>query len=220
MTLAQVERFVRESTHEKWTWDRITVLGGEPALHPDFLDMLSLIQTYRNPSSTTTFRVISNGFGETVNAVLSRVREPWQILNTHKTHVSPRFSAYNLAPIDDLTYRDHDFSAGCAVTEWCGLGLTRYGFYACGAGASVDRVFGMDIGLKSLRDVNPTSVKAQLQKLCRFCGHYSDFDAKVELIRRGGSGRPDSWSPEAAISPSWAAAYEAYRQSRPSLRLY
>ena len=220
MTLGQIERFVRESTAERWVWDRITVLGGEPTLHPDFLGILSELLAYRNPTSTTTFRIITNGFGDDVNAVLPRVGEPWQILNTHKTRDSPRFSAYNLAPIDDPACRDDDFSAGCAVTQWCGLGLTRYGFYACGAGASVDRVFGMDIALKSLRDVSPVTVRAQLERLCRFCGHFSDFGAKVELVRRGGSGHPVTWSSEPAISPAWAAAYEAYRRSRPSLSLY
>ena len=77
----------------------------------------------------------------------------------------------------------------------------------CGAGASVDRVFGFDIGQKGLSSVNDTILKNQLKLLCRYCGHYKE-NFGTDIISKE------------KMSASWKKAYEEYTIAEPKLSLY
>ena len=77
-----------------------------------------------------------------------------------------------MASIDLEEYKDADFTVGCEIPDRCGIGLNRYGYYACCPGANCDRVFGFDIGLKSLSDVNEEALKKQRNILCKYCGYF------------------------------------------------
>jgi Radical SAM superfamily/4Fe-4S single cluster domain len=220
MTVEQISRFVDESIDLDWGWERITVLGGEPTLHPTFWDLLSVLGQYRHHNPTTIFRIYSNGFGKAVQKTLCKMPPWFEIKNTNKTRRSPLFSAYNVAPIDLPEYDREDFTKACVITSWCGLGLTRYGYYPCGAGASLDRVFGFDIGIKRLADVTQDRLKEQLRVLCARCGHYRDFDARVEYIQQRDERLLVGWTNEERISPTWAIAYKNYKLRPPGLSLY
>jgi hypothetical protein len=116
------------------------------------------------------------------------------------------FNSYNLAPADDTRFANDNFTRGCRIVSECGIGLTRYGFYLCGAGASVDRVFGFGIGISSLREVTRRRLFAQRGTLCRLCGHYKGKDLKVHIGEE--------------VSENWVRAYSKYRVNQPRLRLY
>ncbi len=112
-----------------------------------------------------------------------------------------------MAPIDIDRFRHDDFSRGCFATEYCGLALTRYGYYCCAPGSAVDRVFGFDIGLKSLSSVTDGALKDQFRFLCRYCGIFKyNYDEKRVTTEE--------------VSPSWRDAFAKYRMERPTLTLY
>ena len=117
------------------------------------------------------------------------------------------FVSYNVAPIDLPEYQKKDFSRGCWITNICGLGLTRYGFYPCGAGASLDRVFGFDIGVKSLNEMDISRMQNLLPRLCQLCGHFKE-NYETKLIS------------DEEISETWKQAYQQYRVKKPWLSLY
>ncbi len=239
MSVVQVRKFVDESIALNWRWAQITLLGGEPTLHPHFDQIVGTLAVYHAHEPSTAFRVLSNGYGERVNAVLGSLPQWIACVVTHKDpRVRPTFSPVNLAPRDAAGAETADFSTGCSITELSGLGLSRYGYYPCGPGASIDRVFGFDIGIKSLSEVTPERLKAQLRLLCGFCGHFTHFDvpsleariahnerrfpdgmgeaARVILLREV----TDVWTSQEVISPSWKDAYEEYRKARPLLSTY
>jgi hypothetical protein len=220
MTLAQISRFVDESIDLDWRWERITILGGEPTLHPDLVQIFETLKIYKDKFPSAECRLYTNGYGPRVNRVLGQIPEWVVVFNTQKGPVAPTFSAYNLAPLDFEDSVDSDFTNACAITETCGLGLTRYGFYPCGAGASLDRVFGFDIGIKRLGDVTASALGSQTLQLCSRCGHFRDFDDRLQLIRQGSSELPPSWTNEQQTSPTWSAAYARYDAAKPSLTLY
>ena len=207
MSLEQLSKFVKESVDTRWRWRKIQLMGGEPTMHPQLGHILEILAPYKKMHPECMVTVVSNGYGEHVRGVLSSLPEWVTVDNSGKTSNQNSFQSYNVAPIDIDRLRDADFSRGCFVIEYCGLALTRNGYYCCGAGAAVDRVFGFDIGLKSLPSVTDRTLKNQLTRLCRYCGHYKYNYNEEEVSTE-------------EISPSWRGAFERYRKERPSLTPY
>ncbi len=207
MSIEQVNLFVQESINLGWLWYEIEVLGGEPTLHPEFPDIIEPLRDYIAFNPDCTVILVSNGYGTHVNKMLAAVPEFVTIDNTMKESVNTiPFNGYNLAPIDDAAYKDDAFTRGCRIVSECGLGLNRYGYYLCGAGASIDRVFGYGLGLPSLSCVSRESLYTQRKTLCKICGHYKGRHLKI---------RTDD-----EVSESWREAYDHYRIVKPNLALY
>ena len=191
----------------RWEWRRIMLAGGEPTLHPEFDHVLAALTPYKKIHPECEVRVLTNGCGEQVRGVLSSLPEWVTVGNSEKTSGKQRFQTFNVAPIDIDALRTDDFSRGCFIVEYCGLALTRYGYYCCAPASAVDRVFGFDVGLKSLFSVTDAALKNQLTRLCRCCGHYKE-------------NYKEAWSSIQETSPSWRDAVERYRKEPPRLTLY
>lgn len=203
MSVGQVAHFVDESLELGWRWRKIALLGGEPTLHPRLPRILNELDRYRRLVPDVTIQITSNGYGERVDAVLRRLPDWVAVRNTRKTSVVQPFTAYNVAPDDLAEYAGADYSTGCTIPFQCGMALTRYGYYPCGAGASIDRIFGLYRGVRTLRDVTPERLVGEFDRLCRHCGHFHGQKAAAETM-----------------SPSWTEAYRRWRQQRPALPLY
>lgn len=210
MNLDQIKKFIQESINLKWKWKTIRILGGEPTLHPQFFEILNTLKEYKKFYPLSRIQVVTNGFGIKVKNILCRVPSWILIENTNKKSNIQCFSSYNISPIDIDKYKHSDFSKGCNITEFCGLGLTRYGFYACGAGASVDRIFGFNIGIKKLSLLKEINLKMQKEALCRHCGHYKNRGAEDQKY----------YTQREEISSDWIKAYTRYKKNKPELSLY
>ncbi len=207
MTVDQVSLFVQESIDLRWLWYEIEVLGGEPTLHPEFPTIIQPLQEYTRFNPDCTVLLVSNGYGPRVRRMLKAVPEFVTIENTMKERVnSIPFNGYNLAPIDHEDYQHDTFTRGCRIVSECGVGLSRHGYYLCGAGASVDRVFGFGLGIPSLSQVSRKSLDAQRKRLCGLCGHYRGRQLKIRTKNE--------------MSASWTAAYKRYTTSKPLLHPY
>ena len=207
MSLEQIERFVKESIELDWKWERITLIGGEPTLHPQLFELLKIIKKYKDINNNCMIEIATNGYGRKVNEIINKLPNWIVIRNSKKESNTQSFSSYNIAPLDLKEYKNANFKRGCWVTERCGLGLSKYGYYPCGAGASIDRIFGFDVGQKKLSLVNDAILKNQLEILCKYCGHYKhNYDAERTT--------------EEKMSISWQKAYENYRKTKPNLLLY
>jgi hypothetical protein len=209
MSLEQIKKFVDESIELNWKWERIRVIGGEPTLHPKFHDILHILEKYKRLHPEERIDIVTNGSGERVHKILSEAPDWVQIESSEKTSEAiVLHSSYNLAPVDLPEYENEDFSTGCVTVENCGFGLTGYGFYPCGPGASLDRRFGFNIGIKSLSDVTTSNLRDQLRVLCKYCGHYKDKKAKFRKKMQD------------VVSPSWRKAYDQYKDKKPELTLF
>jgi len=195
MSLEQIKKFVAESIEAGHKWNRIDIIGGEPAVFPELEAVWALLDVYRHDNPGCKFRVTTNGRKE--------FRAPsWvKVRNSAKSGGPLEFEAANMAPCDEGI----DDAEACSIPWRCGLGLTRYGYFLCGAGASVARVHGLDIGVRSLEGLTPEALKAQRDVLCRLCGHSRSTRHLVT---------------EQATSPTWEAAFKAYKEQKPELELY
>lgn len=205
--LKKIEKFVDESIKLNWEWRKIDLMGGEPTLHPMFFDVLKIFEGYKKVNPKCAIEISTNGFGKKVNRALSKIPDWVKVVNSRKKTVVQTFESYNVAPIDMIKFKNDDFSKACIITAMCGLGLNRYGFYPCAAGAAVDRVFGLDIGIKRLSQISDSTLKSQLKLLCRYCGHYKNerFEDRIT---------------EEKMSRSWRKTYVSYKREKPKLSLY
>lgn len=219
MSLEQIERFVAESKRLNWPWKQVTLIGGEPTLHRDFFKVLDAVGTLRE--SGAVIAMATNGFGQKVNAILDKCPDWLTVYNSSKESSEQVFSAYNVAPIDIGKFpgghaiKESDYWKGCNITEHCGMALTRYGYFPCGAGAAMCRVFGKDIGLSRLEDVNKEVLRKMLDEMCRNCGHFLFNDRPPKNVDR-----TELWQSENEMSPLWKAATENYKTNHPQLTLY
>ena len=207
MTVQQIKKFIKESKEQNRKWKHIRVLGGEPTLHPNIFEILDLLVKYKkNFSPNTKVVLVTNGFGPKVNNILSKIPDKISIENSRKSSsTQSHFVSINIAPTDLKEYKDVDYSNACWVTNVCGLGLNKYGYYPCSAAAGIDRVFGFDIGRKKLPSADDSMID-QFQLLCKYCGYFKHFNKIIGAKEE--------------MSSSWKQAYEKYKRKEPVLSLY
>jgi hypothetical protein len=212
MSVGQIKKFVSESVSNNKQWSRIRILGGEPTLHQDIEEILHILMDYKETySPSTTLELTTNNFGPEVNGKLQKVSRKIYVNNTRKTgRFQKKFEAFNLAPCDNKIYSFTDFTNACWITNDCGMGLNRYGYYPCGAAGSIDRVFGLNIGLKKL-PMDDFEFIHQKRELCCLCGHFARRRFIPGNLRLPVEGEPRS--------PKWKSAYKDYSDES-SLSLY
>ncbi|MBV8687055.1 MAG: radical SAM protein [Alphaproteobacteria bacterium] len=203
LTAEQIGERAAEWEREGVRWERIRLLGGEPTLHPEFFAILDVLRRWRDRASPDTrIEVTTNGFGPHVASALARIPGDVAVNNSAKeaTGAGPEmFASFNLAPRDLPAYADADFANGCRILKDCGMGLAPSGYYPCAVAAGIDRVLGLGAGRASLPPAGD-ELRDQMKLFCSWCGHF-----KRELpAPLGGQ----------ASSPSWEAAYAAWRLRR------
>jgi hypothetical protein len=203
ISVAQIEKFINESKTQGKMWEEIALEGGEPTLHPALAEIVELLLQYKRTfSPRTNIHVQTNGYGRIRQRLELVRRQGILVIDTRKTsNAAQHPCAFNLAPCDEPGMEAADFSQGCFLPACYGLGLTRHGYYPHPVCAGIDRVFGFDIGRKSL-PLSGDPMEEQFERLCRFCGFFS-----------GAKGRT-------GISESWKKAYYRYQERKPEMRLY
>jgi hypothetical protein len=188
MGLEQIFKFIEESLLLNKKWHRIDILGGEPTLYPYFEQLWVILKLYHDKYPRTIIRFSTNGLQKYEVPKWVRVRNSVKQHRLQDDHV-----AINSAPIDN-----GETEIKCCSVPWrCGIALTSYGYFLCGAGASIARVFGLDIGIKYLRDVNSETMLKQMDALCKLCGHSEVASKHIPI--------------EQETSVSWQEAIKTYK---------
>jgi hypothetical protein len=195
--MEQLHSFMDESIERNIIWERIRLLGGEPTLHKNFFEILKCLMTYRthfNPNLEIV--VCTNGSGNHVNHVLSKIPGGIVIKNTYKSDRQRLFRPFNMAPGDSKFFAFSDFSCGCRIISDCGLGVTPNGYYVCAVSGGIDRIFNFGLGRKSIPDPEDT-LEDQLRVFCPLCGHFG-FRFPTQSIRQ---------------SKTWVSAYKTFHNT-------
>ena len=179
MSVAQVDAFVSESLSLRWRWKRIVLIGGEPLVHPELPDVLQAVKRYKDRYPRCVIEICTSGYGKAVRKRIEALPSWLTVTNTNKTGPQQRFDTYNVAPRDLPDYQGVDYAKGCVVTEF-GISLNHRGYYPCGAGGAVDRVFGMKVAHPTLAEALASDMRAPLRQLCQYCGHFKRDTRKVE----------------------------------------
>jgi len=198
MELDQIWKFVEDSIKNKKAWNRIDIIGGEPTLHHKLDKIIEMIGIYIKQYPHTKVRLSTNGLGDKCIEVLKTIPSWINIRNSGKVSKEQHHSQYRDAPVDsNITH-----VRACSVPWRCGMGLTYNGYFPCGAGASLARIFGLDIGIKNIVDLNPDSIKKQMLQLCKYCGHSNSMEKKDAV--------------DNSMSKSWQYAIDNYNSVKMS----
>ena len=176
MTVEQIEKVLNESLALEQPFKNIWILGGEPTLHPHLPEILKVLEHYHTQVENCEVTLWSHGSGKIVPEKLKNL-PAW--INLKVSPKKPKlggegFEAFLAAPLDYPDYHDGNYSNGCtqiAPTKQ-GVSVSPYGIYGCPVAATIDRVVGLDIGIKKLDQISNENFREQLNQLCRYCGHF------------------------------------------------
>jgi uncharacterized radical SAM superfamily Fe-S cluster-containing enzyme len=207
MSKEQIDEFLKTSRRKRIEWKRIRIMGGEPMLHPDIQEILHSFEKYANDNPSVEIEIYTNGVKKVQDLMIP---DAIKIHSTGKdSAINTQFEPYNLAPRDLLGNRE-DYDKGCWITSFCGMGLNKYGYYPCAAGAAIDRVFGFDIGKHQIPGSEKEFSEIKL-RLCPYCGHF---------LGHGGYVRPPERISISNLQPmtkTWTRAYSDFRDKKPNL---
>jgi hypothetical protein len=217
MPLEKVLHFVDESLRMNYIWHKIALNGGEPTLHPHFLEIVDIICGYKNNNKkffnnftkNCVVEVVTNGYGRKVNKVLASITDPCVTIRNDfigkgcsiQNKLDSHFDFY-VAPIDLEEYKNDAFTKGCKFARTCGMAYTDNGFYPCSVSAHIDRVMSLNLGLPTLEDVRNTNMDMMLSSFCKYCGLYKN-DKKNNL-----EGSP--------MSLTWKEIYKKHNKRMPT----
>ena len=178
----QIKKFIEESIALNHQWELINILGGEPTLHPKFIEIVELLlKEYIWPySPKTTLQITSNGYTKETRELLNQVSQYKNVVIDKLSFKNDRniiyFTPFNIAPIDLKEFKNAEFYKGCWVTSYCGIGLNKYGYYACAVAGGIDRVMGKNLGVQHLKEITLEKLKKHLDTFCKYCGNFVEYD--------------------------------------------
>ncbi len=219
MSVEQIRRLIDDSIKIGKKWNLINILGGEPTLHPDFVTIINMIQNeYVDVfSANTIIQVVSNGVAEKSRELCEIVRNRNKNVRIDydsykQSNKVEYFTPFNDAPIDDANFADADYSLGCWVASYCGIGLNSRGYYCCAPAAGIDRVLNTQSAITSLNEVvndAQNCMKEQMRLFCKYCGNYKAY------TESGGDFVPrcEKAPFESIVSPTWNYLYKKWQDN-------
>ena len=175
---------------------RITILGGEPTLHPQLFEVLDIALEMLRPKLAIPIYILSNGSGSKINSILDQIRVKYvtqdNLLLAHgfldyailkdstdqfcivcsKTKEGNQWAETHHLPIyaAPIDYPSNilNYSEDCPCRRYCGYGVTPYGIYICSTGApAIPSIFKLGNGWDHFP--TPREEEEQAQKFCKYC---------------------------------------------------
>lgn len=239
LTVDQIKSFIKETKQMNHQWDVVILTGGEPGLHPDIGEILKMLTTELFNKQPVEFLkdgekrpydmcfdtdvkkgvvLLTNGKKINKMAMVYHRARLIHIENTNKTTNDQLFYPVNIAPVDQPEFCHDKIEEYARVQKYCDcfdMCLTPNGYYPCTTGASIDRVFGNDVGIMKLKDITPEKMYKQMEKMCMYCGYFNDIapykaDSACTTPVTG-----------TVMSPTWQKALSRYKLlGKPTLSKY
>ena len=160
MSVDQVDRFICQVIESGKPLRIITVIGGEPSLHPELsLIVNKLYDQLVSTGRVGELRIATNGIRDLPDDVKDL---PIVIIRSPLSQKKHRCQF--VAPKD--TGQETRF---CNVPYSCGMALNVFGYFPCGAGGAIIRLFKMDKFTKYRLPDNPESFIGFREEVCPLC---------------------------------------------------
>ena len=182
MTPDQVMRFAKEVYDYGRPLELVSIMGGEPSLHPRVEDLADIIGKLRDAGLVQRIVYATNG-------LLPLPRLPQ---NTD-VYLSPPSQKRHRRMDVDPGLEGQKLKETCPVPSGCGIALNAYGYWPCGAGGAIARLLHMPVAKFTLQDA---LLGWDYGALCPHCQAMAETPVWV------GNPRP--------ASPNFAAAFAQY----------
>ena len=171
LPFAMIDEFIRESIEIGRKWHKVRLSGGEATLHPQLFDIMKALAKYRDEyTPKTELLLMTNGVSE-FSKSLGTWCNGFYVSSSGKPDDPPPHYPIMISP-EDLGVYDRDDNP-CGNPVHCGMGYNRNGYFPCNAGGAIARVLRLKIGLRSLKEATPATLRRVCEQfLCRHCGHY------------------------------------------------
>jgi hypothetical protein len=195
LSLDQIKQFVEESVAANHRWQWIKLHGGEPTLHPNFIEVCEVLAAYkRDHNPGVRLSVCSNGSNpKKVEAALALGFDPQVSV---KVGVNKDASG-NMIDYVRVNESPKDLglsaSSGCYIARDCGIGFNHQGFWPCAPCAGAARVFDYAPPVEHVADLTADRLK-KLYSHCDHCGFAVSRPRSVSQV----------------TSPTWESKLVAY----------
>ena len=218
MTLEDGREFIRQADALGWRPELVTLVGGEPTLHPDFQGFLKMLQAW-----PTSVQLWSNAYRPQAQQLIELATRKGATVcrDTQKPGGSIAVSDITHEPgapgrrpngewwsIDVFVSPD-DFGlplrAPCFQHSSiiCGISVDHEGYAPCALGGAIDALLGLGVRTKVLADLwDAEKMAAMTAALCKHCGQQ-----KMERIE-GVIAQCDTSRFGTPMSPTWVKAFE------------
>jgi hypothetical protein len=200
MTLDDAREVVKQAQELGWH-PRVLFMGGEPTLHPQFMEFLGIAKEL-----SPEIQVWSNGYSDATKAILAQVeREGLAYVEraTQKPDGSMNHACQDwfVAPYDYGQTRDIPCGCHAGYEAGCGVSVDAAGYTLCCCGGAIDGLLRLGARTRNLADLfDPAFAERQTTLLCNNCGRLwppaTEMLHRLPLIRG------------ARMSPRWAKAAE------------
>lgn len=200
MTLNDVEEFILQSNELAWR-PSIWITGGEPTLHPQFLDVVGTAL-----AASDLVLIFSNAFSQASRELLAAaesLRPGCVFADTHKPQGSVAHSRKDhcIAPIDFKVESRPPCHCHAGFSTGCGVSVDAEGYTLCPIGGAIDGILNLGLRTRRLSDLFDDNFAArQTVQLCRNCGCDWGSDQKPSCEIRQLCG--------VSMTPTWMQAVE------------
>lgn len=209
MSVADVKEFFRQCRELNFNPD-ILIIGGEPTMHPDFLEIIRLSREFKGKDGLV--QVWTNGRDR---ELVAHIREKYNASVPEETfkaksRIDFPWDDYYISPADFGIERQKCWQHG---SEICGISVDSGGYMPCAVGGMLDGVLKLGLRTKRLADLFDNEKNAAITKeMCRNCGAcYSKLITGKELEdwRAYLKAQPKRWGSH--MSPTWLNATEGMK---------
>jgi hypothetical protein len=168
LSLKDIKIILLNLIHNKNPVKTIIISGGEPTVHPEFLDIIKLVGSY-----CATFgifcQLLTNG-GLSFLKVKDKLPENIQVLNSSKQNNTPFHFKFTIAPIDLGVYDPEDNPCRESIT--CGRALNKNGYFVCSSAAAIDNFLNLNLGISGFENATEENLRNRAKDICKYCGTY------------------------------------------------
>jgi hypothetical protein len=149
LSLDDIDNFIAESVTNNHQWKVITIHGGEPTKHENFIEICKKLIDYKNKNNPQcVVWVVSNGYGEETEELLiesANLGVANGISFKPGTNIDASRNPIWYVPVNDSP-TDNGASSflGCFQPKDCGVCRNYLGWYECSPAAAAARVFSYD----------------------------------------------------------------------------
>ena len=170
MTVDQVKDFIAQSIELNWPWERITLHGGEPTLHPNFKEICEIVADYKkNHNENCGVWFCTNYASPKSHDFCEEIKMLYGIgagISEKHGGANVPYVATNMSPTDC----GEAWERGCLITEDCGICLNHAGYFECSPAAAASRVFDRKPFATKLKDVTAGGLASCFETDCAHCG--------------------------------------------------